>query len=175
MKLQMKSRSKGQRRAVLAALFCALIFAATWISVPAGLGNVNLGDAMILSTACLLGGPWAVVAAGAGAALTDLLSGYAVYASGTLVIKALMVLAMLGMLRLLSRLPLLSRRLIAGVVAETVMVTGYFLYECFFLSYGSAAWLSVPLNALQGGVGILVSLLVCTAISHAMGKETLDF
>ena len=157
------------------ALFCALVFAATWVSVPAGLGNVNLGDAVILSAAWLLSGPSAVMAAGVGAALADLLAGYALYAPGTLLIKALMVMAALGILRLTRRLPSRLGRILSGITAELVMVGGYFLYESFVLSYGmAAAAVSLPLNALQGGVGILVGELLFCALRRARVGELLE-
>lgn len=45
---------------------------------------------MVLLGAYLLGPAYGAVAGGAGPALADLLSGYAMYVPGTLVIKALM-------------------------------------------------------------------------------------
>ena len=167
-----KKQNRRGRRAAFAALFCSLVFAATWISIPAGLGNVNLGDALILATAWLFGGPWAVLVSGVGAALADLLAGYAVYAPGTLLIKATMVLVALGVRGVTKRCPERLSRLLAGAAAELTMVTGYFLYESFVLSYGmGAALLSVPLNAVQGLVGLAVAELLVAAAKHTHAVE----
>ena len=53
-------------------------------------GYLNLGDAVVLLGAYLLGPAYGAAAGGVGPALADLLSGYAMYVPGTLVIKALM-------------------------------------------------------------------------------------
>ena len=154
------SREKIQRL-VWGAMFCALVFAATWISVPApSVGNVNLGDAAILLASWMLGGAWAAIASGVGAALTDLVSGYAVYAPATLVIKLLMSVVAMSLLRLGGRL---SRRVwllrvLSAALAEVVMIVGYFLYESLVLGYGVAAVASIPFNAVQGAVGIALAL-----------------
>ena len=144
------------QKLALSALFCALVFVATQLAIPApAVGNVNLGDGMLLLCAQILGGPWAMVAAAVGAALTDLLSAYAVYAPATLVIKACMVAVFLWIAALLSRcrLPKMAARLIAALCAELVMMAGYFLYEC--LLYGPiTAALNIPFNAVQGTVAI---------------------
>ena len=79
-------------RLVLAALFAALIFVATniiHIPTPGTNGYVNLGDCMVLLGAFLLGPVYGAAAGGIGSALADILSGYAVFAPGTFVIKAL--------------------------------------------------------------------------------------
>ena len=116
----MQKQKHGALRPAIAALFCTLVFALTWIYVPAGLGNVNLGDAAVLLTAWVLGGVWGMLAAGVGAALVDLLAGYTVYAPGTLVIKALMVLVALGVYRLCRRMPARLGYVLSGVAAEAV-------------------------------------------------------
>ena len=162
---------KRIQKLVMSAVFCALCFAATWISVPAPtVGNVNLGDAMILMCAWTLGGPWSMIAAAMGATLTDLTGGYAVYAPGTLVIKALMVAAALGVCRLMKGLRVSDfwARLLSGISAELVMVAGYLIYEAFFLSLGAGALLNIPFNAIQGAVCVTAALL-CYNLMHRAG------
>ena len=77
---------------VLAALFAALTYVATNIirvPIPATDGYINLGDCVVLLGAFLLGPVYGAAAGGIGSALADILSGYAVFAPGTFVIKAL--------------------------------------------------------------------------------------
>ncbi|MCE4602833.1 MAG: ECF transporter S component [Desulfurococcales archaeon] len=79
----------GPRTLALAAVFTALVFAATLISVstPITGGYFNLGESMVY-TAALLGGPIVGgIAGGLGSSLADLYLGYSQYAPGTLVIK----------------------------------------------------------------------------------------
>ena len=160
---------KRLRKIVLSAMFCALVFAATWIAIPAVIGNVNLGDGVLLLCAWMLGGPWAAVAAALGATLTDLVGGYASYAPGTFVIKALMVAVAIALFKLLPRLGVHHRlsRILSAVGAELVMILGYFVYEALFLGYGLGAAASVPFNALQGAFAIVISNLVYELIAKA--------
>ena len=154
---------KKLERLVIAAMLCAMVFAATWISIPAPVvGNVNLGDAMILLSAWILGGPWAVAAAAAGATLTDLMGAYAAYAPGTLVIKALMTVSAILLLKICrkARLPMLPSLLISGACAEAIMILGYYLYEAVFFSLGfGAAALNIPFNAMQGAISLTLAVL----------------
>lgn len=148
------------KKIAFSALFCALVFAMTWISVPAPVvGNVNLGDGMLLLCAHVLGGPWAVMAAAIGAALTDLLGAYVIYAPGTFLIKACMVAVAILVAKLLIRckLPALLAKILSAVCAEIVMILGYFVYEALILSYGFAsAALNIPFNAIQGTIAIVL-------------------
>ena len=85
-------RASRWSRLVYTALFTALTTVATLvIQVPSPMsGYVNLGDAMVLLSAWILGPVYGTAAAGIGSMLADLLSGYAYYAPGTLIIKCLM-------------------------------------------------------------------------------------
>lgn len=58
------------------------------IYVPATRGYFNIGEAMVYTTALLFGPFVGAFAGGVGSMLADILLGYAMYAPGTLVIKA---------------------------------------------------------------------------------------
>ena len=96
---------KKLHRLVLAALFTALTTVMTMvIQVPSPMqGYVNLGDCGVLLSAWVLGPAWGGAAAGIGSMLADLLSGYAHYAPGTLVIKTCMAVAAALILRAFQR------------------------------------------------------------------------
>ena len=148
------------KKILLAALFTALVYVGTCVFIPVGIGNLNLGDGFLLLGVFLLGGPWCVFAASAGAALADLTFGFTTYAPATLVIKALMALVAL----LVRNLPALRHRrilrnLVAGIAAEAVMALGYFLWEgLVLLDTPAAALPGIPFNLLQGAFAILLSL-----------------
>lgn len=152
-------------RLVLAALFAALSCVATLvisIPIPATNGYINLGDGFVLLGAFLLGPVYGMAAGGLGTMLADIILGYAVYAPGTLVIKALMALCAALVLRAMHGK---TAGLIVGAVAgELVMVLGYFAYESLLLGYGLAAAGSIPANALQGAAGAIVSVLCYKAL-----------
>ena len=86
---------------VLAALGCAATMA---LQVPSPTGGyVNLGDAVVLLGAYLLGPAYGAAAGGLGPAMADLLSGYAVYVPATLLIKGVMALLAAGLYRTIGR------------------------------------------------------------------------
>ena len=162
------------RKLVLGALFCALIFVATLLQVPApGVGNVNLGDGMILLSAWMLGGPWAIIASSLGAALADLSTGYVIYAPATFVIKGGMAALAIGFQKWMpqGKMPSVLGRVLCAVCAEIVMVLGYFLWEAFALSLGWGALASIPFNAVQGGFAVVLSCVAYTVFSRIVPKK----
>lgn len=147
---------------VQSAVVFALVFTATWFVVPSPvLGNINLGDSMILVGSLVLGGPWAVIACSLAAAICDFAAGYAVYAPATLLIKAGMVLVML-LFRKVSQKPLIT--ILSAICAEVFMATGYLIYEAWILGYSFAAVLNVPFNLIQGALNIVLALLIGTLL-----------
>lgn len=159
---------------VLAALFAALTAAATLvlqIPTPAG-GYVNPGDALVLLGAWLLGPLPGAAAAGIGSMLADLLSGYALYAPGTLCIKAAMALAAGLLWRALAGKPsrprlALAARLCSAAAGEAVMVLGYFAYEALLLQNGLGAAAGIPANLLQAAFGLIAAVLLAPLLERA--------
>jgi uncharacterized membrane protein len=151
---------------LFASLFAALVFVATMIikiPTPTG-GYVNIGDGMVMICGWVLGPMWGALAAGIGSMLADLV-GYPIYAGATFVIKALMALAACGIAAILK--PVFKNfkfmaYFIAGLVAEIIMVGGYFVFEATVMSYGWGAVISVLPNVMQGVVGIAVGIVLMT-------------
>lgn len=135
----------------------ALIFLGTYIlKVPIVNGYIHLGDGIILLSAIILG-PYAAVPAAIGSALADLASGYAMYAPFTFVIKALM--AVIPAL-LITKYKVFSVKhlVVPFILAEAVMVAGYFLADSIFWGV-SGAVLSVPMNVIQGISGVIIGII----------------
>ena len=162
---------KKLHRLVLAALFTALTTVMTMvIQVPSPMqGYVNLGDCGVLLSAWVLGPAWGGAAAGIGSMLADLLSGYAHYAPGTLVIKTCMAVAAALILRAFQRgdRPSLAGQLAGGAAAGTILVAGYFGYACLLLGKGLAAAASIPGNIVQGIAGIAIGLALAVLLQKA--------
>ena len=165
----MKPKSPHVLPLVLSALFLALTFLATLLSFPAPLlGNLNLGDGVLLTGVSLLGIP-GVIAGALGAALCDLVGPYAIYAPATLIIKLLMGFAAYGILKLFQSRehPRKLALLLAGFFAELIMVAGYYFYEAIFVLRSFAGALAnIPFNLIQGAVGVTVFFLA----SGILGK-----
>lgn len=164
---------------VLTALFAALVCVATmFIRIPSPTGGyLNLGDGIVLLSACMLGPVYGTAAAGLGSMLADLLSGFPLYAGGTLVIKSLSALAACLLFRKLSgRVEgIVPRVILSGACGEIVMVLGYFVYSATLLSYGPGAAAEIPGNLAQGAAGVAVAaFLVPTLLRSREIQEILQ-
>lgn len=168
-------------RLILTALFASMVCVCTMfvqIASPTG-GYINLGDAMVLMGAFLLGPAYGAAAAGIGSALADLLAGYVNYALGTLIIKALVALVAGLLARTLAkRAPNLKQPLrcvVAAIPAELIMILGYFLYAFGPLGYGAAAVGEILGNTAQATAGIVISAILTPLVSRPKEiREMLD-
>lgn len=153
---------------VFTSMFTALTCIATLvIQIPSPMnGYLNLGDAVVLLGAWFLGPAYGAFAGGVGSMLADVLSGYAYYAPGTLIIKGLVALVAALVFQALRNktggkmLP----EVVSGILGECIMVAGYFGYAFLLLQKGLAAAASVPGNLVQGGVGIAAATVVYLAL-----------
>lgn len=163
---------KKVRQLVLAALFAALCYVMTLvIQVPSPMqGYVNLGDCAVLLSAWVLGPLYGGAAAGIGSMLADLLTGYGYYAPGTFAIKLLMAVAAALIFQALqnrSSHNLLVSQVASGVVAEIIMVAGYFGYASVLLGKGLAAAASIPGNIVQGVFGLVAAAVVYVILDRS--------
>lgn len=143
-------------------MLTALVCVATMIiKIPSPLkGYLNLGDCVVLLCGWLLNPLYGFLAAGFGSALADVFSGYVMYAPATFIIKGLMaILAFYGFKMLHSKVGNLGARIIAGVVAEIVMVLGYFVFEGFLYGFGPSV-VNIPANAVQGAAGLILGCVL---------------
>lgn len=171
---------------IVAALFAALTCICTMIvkiPTPTG-GYIHPGDGMVLLCGIILGPGMGALAAGIGSMLSDLFSGYLAWVPATLVIKALSAV-IAGVLfrksrRLLtkSKASVTVRVILGGIIGETLMVFGYFLFEIGLnaasgggftaaaiaggIAYSAA---SVPANIVQGITGIVIACALLPILS----------
>ena len=162
------------RQLALTGLFAALSCAATMVlQIPSPTGGyLNLGDTVVILGAWMLGPLCGMAAGGTGSAMADLLSGYAVYVPGTLMIKALMGLTAALFYRALRKRGLLF----CAAVAEALMILGYWLYDGLLaaLSGGGALRLclagsaaGIPSNLVQAVFGAAASTLLACALRRS--------
>lgn len=150
------------RQIVMAALLASLTCVATVIiKIPSPLkGYLNLGDCMVLLAGWILNPVYGFLAAGLGSALADLFSGYFVYAPATFLIKGLMALVAYYGFRLLhKKIGNLISRIITGIIAEMIMVLGYFVFEGVLYGFGPSA-VNIPLNGVQGIAGLILGCIL---------------
>lgn len=153
--------SKKTQKLALGGMLSALVLLLTSIikiPVPATGGYVHLGDGMIFLAALLLG-PYAALIGGIGSALADLVGGYFVYVVPTFFIKA----AMGGIAGALVRQQAPLRNMLVFILAELVMVAGYFFFESTLYGW-TVALIAVGPNVLQGVFGVIVGMLLSSAV-----------
>lgn len=157
------------KKIVLTALFAALACVATMIiKIPSPLkGYINLGDCIVLTAGWLLSPVYGFLAAGLGSALADLFAGYVTYAPATFVIKGLMALiAFYGFRLLKNRCGALPSRIISGLLAEIMMVLGYFVFEGFLYGFAPSV-VNIPANSVQGVAGLIIGAVLIKALEKS--------
>lgn len=152
---------------VSSALFGAICCIATLIiQIPVSVtgGYINLGDSVVLISAWILGPVYGTLAAAIGSAMADLLTGYALYAPATFVIKGLMALCAYGVFRMTKSKhkskPPIWCTVISALSGELVMVGGYFIFSAFILRMGLAALPNVYGDSVQALGGLIGSNLL---------------
>ncbi len=155
----MKTNTK---KIVTASMLAALCCVATMIiKIPSPLkGYINLGDCVVLLSGWLLSPAYGFAAAGFGSALADVFSGYIVYAPATLVIKGIMaIIAHFCFKGLHNKLGNTPSRIIGGILAEIVMILGYFVFEGFLYGFAPSA-VNIPANGMQGIAGVIIGIIL---------------
>lgn len=168
------------QRLILSALFIAFTCVATMlIKFPTPtFGYIHVGDCMVLLCGVILGPGVGALAAGIGSALADLFSGYLIYVPATFVIKALTAL-LAGLLYQRAAQKYLGNGkrtlslILGGILGESVMVGGYFVFETLLAAFGNGGFsaqalsaglvssaASIPFNLVQGVTGIVLSVLL---------------
>lgn len=157
------------REMIRAAMMAALACVATMVvKIPSPMkGYINLGDCIVLVAGWTLSPMLGFLSAGLGSALADILSGYVIYGPATFLIKGLMALiAFYGYKLLRKGCNDLLSRIVSGILAEILMIAGYFLFEGILYGFGPAV-LNIPANAVQGIAGILIGVILMKVIRNS--------
>ncbi len=146
-----------------AGVFTAIVFVTTaYLHIPVHTGYVHIGDGFIYLAASLLPMPYALFTGAAGALLADCLTGYALFAPASVIIKGLTVLFFTSKNDNL----LNKRNLIALIPAAILCVGGYYLYEAVITGNFAAPLAGVTGNIIQS----VFSSIVFIAAASAMKK-----
>lgn len=153
--------------AVFAALCC---IGTVIIAIPLPVGYFNVGDVFVLLAGWCLGPIYGPIAAGVGSSLADIVSGFPLYAPATFFIKAIDAFIAYTVWSLLKKcikkesfdfLP----RTLSALLGESVMVTGYLLYDGILYGF-SAAIGGVFGNVMQGVFCGLIAILTVAVLYH---------
>ena len=162
------SVNKITKNICFSAMFAAMVFGLTMLHVPIGAGGyIHVGDAVIYVTALLMGGPWAFISAAIGAACADLVSGFAVYAIPSAIIKVL--IAVPFVLASKKQQSLLSvRTALLTVISGIITILGYFVTDLIVYRAGAVA--DLPANVIQAVGSAVVFIVLAFALDRAKIK-----
>ena len=153
---------------VRTALFLALAFVVTYfVSFPLAIGNINLGDSVILVGAMFLPTLPLAFASGCGPMFADLAAGYGSYAPYTLVIKfieGLIVGIVFKKMKVIKNEYV--RFLIATLLAVIIIPLGYFIANTIMYGYGAAVG-TVVNDILQAGASVVIANVLFFALKKA--------
>jgi len=142
----------------LAAVMAAIIFVFTqFFHIPSHTGYTHIGDAFIYLAGALLPWPYAVGAGAVGAALADVLGGFAMWAPGSIVIKALTALCFTPKKEQI----LCRRNLFALIPAFVLCAGGYYGYEVLLTGNLVAPLAGIP--------GYVIQVLASAAVFVVLG------
>jgi len=137
------------RKLMTTSMAAALIFLGTFVlKIPIITGYIHLGDGVILALSAVMG-PSAILAAAIGSALCDILSGYAMYALPTAIIKGLMAFVIIYLPLKKCKYVLIAK----FVIAELLMAMLYFITDMVLSSFATALG-ALPMNLLQAAGGV---------------------
>ncbi|MDD6035507.1 MAG: TIGR04002 family protein [Lachnospiraceae bacterium] len=152
----------------LAGIFTAIVFVFTaYLHVPSHTGYTHVGDGFIYFAACLLPLPYAVFVGAAGALLADCLTGFAVWAPASVIIKAAAVFMFTSKK---SRM-IVPRNLIALIPASGLCIGGYYLYEALITGNFTAPLSGIPGYITQSVLSSILFILLGLAADRLKLKE----
>ena len=162
----------------ISAMFAALITVTTaFIKIPTALGYSHAGDSMIYLASSILPAPFAIVASAIGGALADLLSGYAIWAIPTAIIKSLNAVPFVICRHFLKKKgkdeKILSLPIILMLIPTTIVtVGGYFVANGLLYDF-PAAIAELATWYLQPGIGAVIFLALGAGLDAMNFKKRL--
>ena len=138
-------------------VFTALAFVFTaYLHIPSHTGYTHIGDGIIYLSACILPLPYGIFVGVCSGLLADLLSGFAIWAPGTAIIKLLTVLFFSSKTQKILSL----RNCLALIPAGIVCFSGYYLYEALITQNFIAPIAGIPGYITQSVLSSILFILV---------------
>ena len=169
----METNLKKTSVTVLTAMMMCIIMVAIFvlrIPIPFTQGYVNLSDGMIFIAIGLLDKRHSIAAASLGSMMGDILGGFAMWAPWTFVIKGVMALVTVLIIDAFAHKHFTGKakiavRILAMSCGGLFMVFGYFIAEGMMYGSWAVAALGVPWNIGQFVVGIILALVILSALN----------
>lgn len=134
-----------------------------------GQGYWHLGDMFVYLAACFLPTPYAMLAAGIGGGLADVLSGHIQWMIPTMIIKAVSVPAFTNRGKLLCK-----RNVLAMLLGGVICIVGYYFAEVIVYGNWAGPFLSVPMNVIQAAANGLGFLVMAPAMDRLRLRDQIN-
>ena len=163
-------KDKQIRLMCITGIFTAIVFVFTaYLHIPSHTGYTHVGDGFIYLAACMLPLPYAMFVGAGGALLADCLTGFAIWAPGSVIIKTA---AVLFFSRKSARI-ISIRNLLALIPAWAVCIGGYYLYEALFTGNFVAPLSGIPGYITQSVLSSILFVVAGLAMDKLNAKNTL--
>ena len=154
----------------LTGIFSALVFVITaYLHIPTYNGYVHCGDGLIFLAACVLPMPYSIIVGALGAMLADLLTGFAIWAPGSMIIKGLLAL----LFTCKSNKILTKRNLVMLLPAALISAAGYYLYEALITGSFIASLSGIPGSIIQAVASSILFVVAGLAMDKYNIKKKL--
>lgn len=152
--------------AVFTALICVFTMFIQIRIFPTEGGMVHIGNVPLFFVSAYFGKRTGAVSGGIGMCLSDLLTGWTLYAPATLVVAGIMGFVF-G--RIVDRKPSMPRLLLAVLAVLGIKLAGYYLFEAAFVYQNMAApAVNVPGNVIQILTGAVIAVPVILVTKPVM-------
>ena len=124
----------------LTGIFTAIVFVFTaYFHIPSHTGYTHIGDAFIYLAACILPLPYGIFVGAVGALLADCLTGFALWAPATIIIKSVSVILFCQNGKIIT-----LKNCLALFASSALCIGGYYLYEAILTGNFIAALAGIP-------------------------------
>lgn len=155
--------------AMFAAVIMLMILYLFHIPVGSNGGYIHFGDAFIYLAGCFLPMPYACASAAIGGGLADIMSGSAIWAIPTMIIKPLTVIWFTSKEDKLFN----KRNIVAVILAGVVSIVGYYLAQVILTGNWVASLLGIWGNIVQAIGSGIIFLIMAVAIDKVSLKKRL--
>lgn len=152
----------------ISGILTAIVFVLTaYLHIPSHTGYTHIGDGIIYLAACFLPLPYAIFVGATGALLADTLSGFAIWAPASVLIKAATVLPFTRRARKI----ITVRNLLALIPAWCFCIGGYYFYECLIVGNFLSPIAGIPGYIMQSLLSSVLFITLGLALDKFKFKE----
>lgn len=164
-------KNKNIRLMCISGVFTALVFVVTaYLHIPTNNGYIHVGDGLIYLAACILPRYYAMAVGMGGALLADCLTGFAIWAPGSVVIKGATALLFTSKGKKIMSL----HNWLSLLPAAVICAGGYYLYESIIYGNFIASLAGIPASLTQSAASSVLFVAAGLTIDKMNYKSKLN-